>query len=111
MASDQRLLRKLKGMTAEGKIALIKAAVNYRSGTDSVGSVYMGSLSVGRLHHVLGGSYSKDALDDLLDKATVVQLDAGLEVCLRYIKYMREHPTEKCPCCGQIVSAKKGKRQ
>lgn len=84
------------------KIQLILAVVEYRSGEGLINTVYMGGIARSMLHHALGGSYQHDALDDLLLRASDAQIDAGLDVCKSYIEYMRNHPTEKCPCCGQI---------
>jgi len=89
-------------MTREQKVMLIRAAASYRSGEDRVNTVYMGSLATAKLHQLLGGSYVYDSLTGLLAKASSDQLDDALLHCERYIIHMQEHPTERCPCCGQI---------
>ncbi len=105
----QELLGELVSMTPDLKRATITAAANYRSGNDSCGSVYMGSMAHANLNRALGGTYGKDGLHDLLTNATQAQLNAGLEVCWSYIAYMRQNPVARCPCCGGIVAEKTGK--
>lgn len=101
------LMTELTARSTEEKRALIKAASQYRSGTDSCNSVYMGGMAHAMLRRALGGG-GYDGLDELLAAANAAQLNAGLDVCSSYIETMRRHPTKKCPCCGQIVSVKEG---
>lgn len=90
------------------KVNLIKAAAAYRSGADSCNSVYMGGHAHAQLRVALGGGF-RDSLDDLLERASDNELNAGLEACWPYIKHMREHPVDRCPCCGGLISGKTGR--
>lgn len=100
------LMAELTELSLDEKRTLIKSASQYRSGTDSCNSVYMGGMAHAMLRRALGGG-GYDGLDDLLAVATNKQLDDGLSVCSSYIETMRQYPTKKCPCCGQIVQAEK----
>lgn len=99
------LMAELTALDAAEKRQLILGASTYRSGEDSCNSIYMGGMAHSMLRHALGGT-NMDNLDVLLAKASDKHLDRALEVCASYIKTMRENPVRKCPCCGQIVSAK-----
>lgn len=99
-AEKAELMKELVALSADTKRDLIKAASEYRSGSDSCNSVYMGGMAQSMLWRAIGPAG--------LTGASEKQLNAGLSVCASYIKYMREHPTKKCPCCGQIVHAKVG---
>ena len=83
--------------------ALILGASRYRSGVDSIGSVYMGSHATAGVIHRLGGKYGKDGIEDLLKAATPEQVAVTKEYAQSYITYMLAHPVKKCPCCGQIT--------
>ncbi|WP_266032419.1 hypothetical protein [Brucella intermedia] len=100
-----RLMKRLLDLPRDDKIKLIKRAREYRSGTDSCNSVYMGSMAISMLCRALGGIYGNDDVDYLLTKASDHNLDTALNVCASYIKTMEQHPTKPCPCCGQIVAA------
>jgi len=94
-------------MDIEQKRDLIRAALSYRSGQDSINSVYMGSMATFSAMGALGERYGFGNLERGLANASEDQIDACLKVCKRTIDYMLKHPTSKCPCCGQIVPAKK----
>jgi hypothetical protein len=85
--------------------ALIRAAMAYRSGADSINEVYLGSMAKAGLYHVLGLRLTSEDFDKALDQANRMQLDLLLSGCKHVIEYMRTHPVTRCPCCGQIVSA------
>lgn len=93
----------LLALSRDEKVALIKGAASYRSGSDSCNSLYMGSIATSRLLHVLGGVYGQDGLESLLERATESQVNAGIDYAWNYIDYMQKHPMKPCPCCGQIV--------
>ncbi len=85
--------------------ALIRAAMAYRSSADHLNSVYMGSMAIAGLYHTLGLKYGGPGFDSALDSATRQQLDRLLEQCGTVIRFMQDHPRQKCPCCGQIIPA------
>lgn len=107
------LMDELTKLSDDDKRGLILQASNYRSGQDSVNSVYMGGMATSMMRHALGESggamllAQRRKLSDLLLDASTPQLDKALDVCAWVIKYMREHPTVKCPCCGQITTPEK----
>lgn len=79
----------------------IIAALDYRSGPDSVNSLYLGSMAVGMICHAVGIKYS-DPVDrrEAIHNATREQIDKALEACVAVIAHMKAHPTETCPTCG-----------
>jgi len=85
--------------------ALIREAMVYRSGEDSCNSVYMGSMAIAGLYHVLGLRYGEGNFAEALEKAGRKKVDALLKECKSMIVYMRAHPRKHCPCCGQIIKA------
>lgn len=109
MGFDLGFCRRCKEMgkivNREEKIEKILAAKNYRSNQDSVNSVYMNSMTISTILHMLGGSYQKDSISDLIYEADEETIDKVFDFCKTYIDYMEKHPTKKCLCCGQIVSA------
>ncbi|SCM79903.1 hypothetical protein KL86PLE_90699 [uncultured Pleomorphomonas sp.] len=93
-------------MTLDEKRHLIKKAFDYRSGVDSCGSVYMGSMAKAELFRRLGGSFVRDSLDALLTKADDAHLSSALAYCSEILAYAEKHPVQICPCCGQIIPGK-----
>lgn len=92
-----------------GDRELIRQALKYRSGSDSIGSVYMGSMATARVYHLLNLSYGfteRAEFDKALDSADRETIDKILEVCRSVIEYMQKHPTTRCPLCGNITSVK-----
>ena len=94
----------LKSLPRMEKEQLILGVSIYRSGTDSVNSVYLGSYGHSSLQHALGRpadvSYS-----DWIPQASDEQIDKALAKTWPTIKYMKANPVKRCPCCGQIVRA------
>lgn len=87
---------------------LIIAATTYRSGNDSIGSVYMGGMAMSMLGAIIGhgGWHDDRRLADVIRAAPRAKIDKALEHCKSIIDYMQAHPVEKCPCCGAIRPAK-----
>lgn len=102
MKAEDELPEALTALSRQEKIDLIKKASTYRSGADSINTVYMGSMAMSSLKRSLGG-FHDDSLDLLLINATEGQLRAALRECQPYIKTMIKKPTAPCPCCGQIT--------
>jgi hypothetical protein len=80
-------------MDREAKQALIRRAYAHNDKARSMGScnaLYMGSGHTAILMGKLGGSYGRDSLDDLIDRASDDQLDAGLESVQNIIRYLKD---------------------
>lgn len=101
-AEKAALMPELLKLSHAEKIDMIRKAREYRSGSDSCNSLYMGGMALTSLRHALGGKQ----LDEIPDTPEGHRLlDSGLDVCWHYISYMMQHPTKKCPTCGGIMSA------
>lgn len=85
---------------------LIRRAADYKSGSDSCNSVYMGSLATHTMMLALGADPKSWDLEAPLAKAGPTQIDKALDVCASIIWYMQKHPTTKCSQCGQVVPVK-----
>lgn len=73
----------------------------YRSGEDSIGSVYLGSLVKTKILKIL------DAGDDLsfyekVRAANEEKVEKAYALVASTINYMHDHPMRRCPLCGQI---------
>lgn len=77
--------------------------MDYKSGSDSCNSVYVGGLATAHVISVLGGSYGKDSFKGLIEEATGGQIQKVHEYLKSYINYMLANPINKCPHCGQIM--------
>lgn len=86
--------------------SLIAAAAAYRSGNDSINTVYMGSMATASLYAALGLRYGQPGFNERLAAADRPMLERAFAVCSNIIEYMQKHPTRKCPCCGGIVSGR-----
>lgn len=104
---DERraLMDELLPLGRDEKEKLILAATEYRSGEDSCGSVYMGSIAHAGLSAIFRRPYGTCVYKEVIPLASDDQINAGLFKVANIIKYMREHPKKKCPCCGQITDA------
>ncbi len=94
-------------MTAEEMRADLKAVINYRSGENSIGSVYLGGHAMAALLRCIGGKYGDfkgPPVEELIDCATEAQLTAACASVAHTIEFMKKHPVEKCPCCGQLTN-------
>lgn len=89
-AEKARLMPALTTLPREAKVDWIDKSSTYRSGPDPYNSLYMGGMASHSLMHALGDASYRTSLADLLAKASDAQLDKGLEVCLPYIKAMKE---------------------
>lgn len=71
------------------KRKLIRKAVNFNRAARNMAScnaMYMGSLAMCQLHHLLGGNWPTSSLRDLLKCATSDQLDEAVHYCMPYLK-------------------------
>lgn len=93
-------------MKKQDMIDDIIAVMKYRSGEGLINTVYVGGMTTASAVRALGGRYGKDYVEDLVKKADVTQLREAYRVLSSTIKYMKEHPTTRCKCCGQIIPAK-----
>ena len=96
------------GIKMERDKELIRRAMEYRSGSDSCNSLYMGSMATAGLYHILGLQYGKGGFDEALEKARRKQVDQLLKACDNIIEYMKKYPMKRCSHCGQVMSARKG---
>lgn len=84
-------------------VARIIAALSYRSGADSVNSVYMGGMATAGVYSEVGLRYGHDSQEDLiaaLHKASDKRLIAAFMRCRWVIEYMERNPRKVCPCCN-----------
>ena len=86
-------------MTREKLKEEILAAVEYRSGTDSCNSLYMGSMARSQLLRHLGSSHRTDNTESALEKASMEQLEKAHAFCEPYLAHRAKHPTGTCPTC------------
>lgn len=87
---------------------LVRGAIRYRSGPDSINTVYLGSMAQMRLFTILRLSYSRDTWESFnaaLKVATRDRLLKMVDVCKWVIEFMQKNPMRTCPCCGQIIPA------
>lgn len=85
---------------------LILDATKYRSGADSINSVYMGSMALASLYCALGKQYGRDSLEIAIATASEIQIQAALKICAPYIEYMIKYPTKHCQTCGNIMPSR-----
>jgi hypothetical protein len=98
---EKRMIAVLKDVADR---VLIRAAAAYRSGNDSINSVYMGSAAKADLCRILGANYGRGDFDECLARADRATLDRALDYCSRTIEYMQAHPVKTCPTCGAIMA-------
>ncbi len=80
-------------------------AMSYKS-EQGIGGVYVGSLAASKVMAYLGGAMGVGyEIRRALSQATYMQVYAAWKYLKSFRKYMKKHPTKKCPHCGQIMPA------
>jgi len=88
-----------KNMTKDDQDrASIRYAMAYRSN-----DIYMGSMALAELYHILGLSFGASGFDEALNQATRQQLNKLLTKCEIVLYYASRHPIVTCPSCGQTI--------
>jgi len=88
-----------KNMTKDDQDrASIRYAMAYRSN-----DIYMGSMALAELYHILGLSFGASGFDEALNQATRQQLNKLLTKCENVLYYASRHPIVTCPSCGQTI--------
>lgn len=100
------MMQKLEKLTIRRRQNLLIKATSYRSGEGLLNTVYMGGMAHASLRRVLGDTYpGTKSYAELIRSVDEKTLNCGLLTVAHTIDYMLAHPTKKCPCCGQIISA------
>ena len=85
---------------------LIREAMEYNQDRRHVNEVYLGSLAVAGLYHVLKIRYGQPGFAEALEAADQPTVDVLIERCKSVIDHMLKNPTKTCPTCGATVEAK-----
>ena len=95
------------GKTTSQKSIDIVKVWDYKSGSDSCNSVYIGGMAAAGAIRRLGGRYG---IDDDIKKLVASARPEQIDDCHDYLKstidFMKKNPVHLCPHCGQVMKGK-----